>query len=118
VSAQSDRSLCGHPNERNVFLTLEILEQPCAEPDERVVVERLGNKFYRIRARLGFAEKPDVPAALKSCAVRGIGFDLMDTIFFTSRENIISGESTGMAGWRDKLFAYFARNAMPATAFF
>ena len=105
-------------HERNVFLTLEILEQPYAEPDERVVVERLGNEFYRIRARFGFAEKPDVPAALKSCAVRGIGFDLMDTTFFTSRENINSGESTGMAGWRDKLFAYLARNAMPATAFF
>jgi KUP system potassium uptake protein len=105
-------------HERNVFLTLEILEQPLAEPGERVQVERLGNEFYRIHARFGFAEKPDVPAALDSCAVRGLGFDLMDTTFFTSRENIVSGERTGMAGWRDKLFAYLARNAMPATKFF
>jgi KUP system potassium uptake protein len=105
-------------HERNVFMSLEVREEPIAEPAQRVQVERLGDGFYRIRARFGFAEHPDVPTALESCAVRGLGFDLMDTTFFTSRENIISGERTGMAGWRDKLFAYLARNSMPATASF
>ena len=50
--------------------------------------------------------------------MRGLDFDLMETTFFTSRENIIAGDRTGMARWRDLLFAYLTRNAMPATAFF
>ena len=105
-------------HERNIIMTVEVLDEPYAEPGERVHVESLGGEFYRIHARFGFAEDPDVPAALDACAVRGLGFDLMQTTFFTSRENIISGDRTGMARWRDHLFAYLARNAMPATAFF
>ena len=104
-------------HERNVFMSLEVLEQPVAEPDQRVKVEDLGHGFYRIRARFGYAENPDVPSALDSCAVRGLDFEPMDSSFFTSRESIYSGERTGMAGWRDKLFAYLARNQMPATAY-
>ena len=50
--------------------------------------------------------------------MRGLDFDLMETTFFTSRENIIAGDRTGMTRWRDLLFAYLTRNAMPATAFF
>jgi KUP system potassium uptake protein len=105
-------------HERNVIFTVEALDEPYAEPAQRVWVETLDANFYRIRARFGFAEDPDVMAALDACAVRGLGFDTMETTFFTSRENIIAGDRTGMMAWRDKLFAYLARNAMPATAFF
>ncbi len=105
-------------HERNVIVTVQVLDQPYIEAGEGVSIEALGAEFYRIHARFGFAEDPDLPAALEACAVRGLGFDLMETTFFTSRENIISGDRTGMARWRDLLFAYLARNAMPATAFF
>ncbi|KAF1708635.1 potassium transporter Kup [Pseudoxanthomonas sacheonensis] len=103
---------------RNVIVTVEMLDEPDAPPGQRVGVEDLGGEFYRIQARFGFAESPDVLTALDACAVRGLGFELMETTFFTSRENIIAGDRTGMARWRDLLFAYLARNAMPATAFF
>ena len=44
---------------------------------------------------------------------------MMDTTFFLSRETIVAGERRpGMALWRDKLFAFLSRNALPATAFF
>jgi len=105
-------------HERNVIVTVEVLDEPFAPAHARVAVARLGGELYRIRARFGFAEDPDVPAALDACAVRGLGFDLMETTFFTSRENISAGDRTGMAGWRDRLFAFLSRNAMPATAFF
>ena len=49
----------------------------------------------------------------------GLPFDLMDTTFFLSRENIVADvRRPGMALWRDKLFAFMSRNALPATAFF
>ncbi|MGH8163444.1 MAG: KUP/HAK/KT family potassium transporter, partial [Rhodanobacteraceae bacterium] len=105
-------------HERNVILTGDTLETPYADPDERLQIEDLSHGFYRVTLRFGFAEDPDVPAALDNCATRGVGFDMMDTTFFLSRETIVATERPGMALWRDKLFAFMARNALPATAFF
>ncbi|MGH8213000.1 MAG: potassium transporter Kup, partial [Rhodanobacteraceae bacterium] len=105
-------------HERNVILTGETLETPFADPDERIQIEDLGHDFYRVTLRFGFAEDPDLPRALERCAAKGLGFDMMDTTFFLSRETIVATERPGMALWRDKLFAFMARNALPATAFF
>ncbi|MBS0556583.1 MAG: potassium transporter Kup [Proteobacteria bacterium] len=105
-------------HERNVLLTVETLESPVAEFSERTEITALGHDFFRLTLRFGFAEDPDIPNALSSCAAKGIGFDLMDTTFFVSRESIVATDRAGMPLWRDKLFAFLARNANPATAFF
>ncbi len=105
-------------HERNVLLTVEVLETPTAEPDERVAVEALGNDFYKLILRFGFAEDPDVPDAVAAIDDCGLPFDLMDTTFFLSRESIVATDRPGMVRWRDKLFVFMQRNATPATAFF
>lgn len=105
-------------HERNVILSVETLETPLAEAGERTELRDLGHGFHALMLRFGFAEDPDVPAALAECAQRGISFDMMDTTFFLSRETIVASQRAGMALWRDRLFAILSRNAMPATAFF
>ena len=106
-------------HERNVLLTVETLETPVADADERIQITPLNDDFVALELRFGFAEDPNVPLALSSCAREGLLFDMMDTTFFLSRENIVADtHRPGMALWRDKLFAFLSRNAMPATAFF
>ena len=106
-------------HERNVLLTVEVLETPVAEAGERIRIDALGDEFYGIALRFGFAEDPNVPLALSQCARVGLAFDMMDTTFFLSRETIVADKRRpGMALWRDKLFAFLSRNALPATAFF
>jgi KUP system potassium uptake protein len=105
-------------HKRNVILTVDTLETPYADPDERIEVSDLGHDFHRVLLRFGFAEDPNVPAALHACAKRGLDINMMDTTFFLSRETIVATDRPGMALWRDKLFAFLARNALPATAFF
>ncbi|MBB6186412.1 potassium transporter Kup [Rhodanobacter sp. MP7CTX1] len=106
-------------HERNVLLTAEILETPAADADERILIVPLGDEFYRLSLRFGFAEDPNIPLALSKCSNAGLPFDMMDTTFFLSRENIVADKGRpGMVLWRDKLFAFMARNALPATAFF
>jgi KUP system potassium uptake protein len=105
-------------HERNVLLTVEVLETPTAEAGERVSVESLGNDFYKLTLRFGFTEDPDVPETLEAITRCGLPFDLMDTTFFLSRESIVATDRPGMALWRDKLFVFMQRNATPATAFF
>jgi KUP system potassium uptake protein len=104
-------------HERNVFLTVDTLNVPYAH--KRLRIEEIRDGFYRVVARFGFMETPDVPLALmRSCDDDGIYVDPMDTTYFASRETIVAGRRRGMPIWRDKLFAVMHRNAAPATGFF
>jgi KUP system potassium uptake protein len=105
-------------HERNVLMTVETLDSPVAEYSERTEITALGHEFYRVTIRFGFAEDPDIPKGLQSCAAKGMGFDMMDTTFFVSRETVVATDRPGMPLWRDKLFAFLGRNASSATAFF
>jgi KUP system potassium uptake protein len=101
-----------------VSLTVATVDTPIAEADERISVEALGDQFFKLSLRFGFVEDPDVPLTLTTIKQCGLPFDLMDTTFFLSRESIVATDRPGMALWRDKLFAFMQRNAIPATAFF
>jgi KUP system potassium uptake protein len=105
-------------HEQNTVLTVEWLETPTAEPEERIELVSLGHEFHQLTLRYGFAEDPDVPDMLAKCEKVGLVFDMMDTTFFLSRESIVATDNRGMVKWRDKLFAFMQRNALPATAFF
>ena len=105
-------------HERNVLLTVETLEVPIAEYGERTEITALGHEFFRLVIRFGFAEDPDIPAAMERCEAKGMDFDMMDTTFFISRETVVATDRPGMPLWRDKLFAFLSRNASSATAFF
>ena len=106
-------------HERNVLLTVQTLEAPRAEPEEQLELTRLEDGFARLILRVGFAEDADVPRLLARCTRLGECFDMMDTTFFLSRESVVpTSGRPGMAPWRENLFLFLARNAMPATAFF
>jgi len=105
-------------HERNILLTVETLDAPTAQYGERTEITALGHDFYRLILRFGFSEEPHIPQALQSCEAKGLGFEMMDTTFFLSRESIIATDRPGMPLWRDKIFVYLVRNASSATAFF
>ena len=100
------------------LMTVETLGVPIADGGDRLEVAPLGYNFFRVVVRFGFAEDPDIPAAIAACTVDGRQFDMMDTTFFVSRETVVATDRPGMALWRDRLFAFLARNASSATAFF
>jgi KUP system potassium uptake protein len=107
-------------HEQTVFLTIVTHDVPRVPREDRVQLERLLNGFYRLEAWYGFTEQPDIDEILAASRLRyGMHFDVMDTSFFLSRETVIpTSEITGMALWRDHLFAWMSRNATRATDFF
>ncbi|HSN20743.1 MAG TPA: potassium transporter Kup [Usitatibacter sp.] len=106
-------------HERNVFLTVEFAEVPWIAAGEQVACETLGHDCWRVRARYGFMDRPDVTLALERCAPHGLAFEPMDTSYFLSREKIVPVEGAGgMALWRERLFAVLARNAGSITDYF
>lgn len=105
-------------HQRNVILTVVIEDKPYVTAGNRLLIDELGNDFYRVRIFYGFMDRPDVPAALAECGKQGLAFDMMSTSFFTSRALIVSAPNPGMMKWREKLFIALSKNAVNAADFF
>jgi len=106
-------------HEQNVFLTVELRDVPWVAPEHRVGCARLANDCWRVVARYGFMEQPDVALALEVVAPDGLQLDPMEVTYFLSREKIVPGQNEkGMARWRDRMFAAMARNSSSVTDFF
>jgi len=101
-----------------VFLTVETQERPRVSRRERIDVADLGHGIYRVVARYGFMEDPDVPELLTKVEAPGLSFPPGDTSFFLGKETIFATKRPGMALWRERLFAFMSRNARSATLFF
>lgn len=105
-------------HETVLFLTVKIKDEPWVDDADRILLEVMGDEFYRVTVNYGFKDGPDLPMALAGLKIRGVALNLMETSFFLSRETLITTEMPGMAPWREKLFVSMARNGSSATAFF
>ena len=105
-------------HEKIVFLTTVTEEVPYVSKERHLSAENLGGGIFRLVARYGFMETPDVPSLLKSAAKVGLQFDMMSTTFFLGRETLVPSSKPQMAPWRARLFALMSRNAQSATSFF
>ena len=100
-------------HERVVFLTVEIRDVPWVPFDERVTLRRLGNGCWMVRMRYGFMNRPDVTRALELSGMLGLEFDLMQTSFFLSRQQVVPGARgpSSKSRWRERMVAAMARNS-------
>jgi KUP system potassium uptake protein len=105
-------------HERVVLLTVVIRDIPWVSPGERVDIKALGHGVYRVIVHFGFMDRPDVSQALALCEPRGLALDPMQTWFLLSRATVIPTVGTGMAMWRERLFAGMARHARTAGDYF
>jgi KUP system potassium uptake protein len=106
-------------HQRNVFLTVEFSELPWVRFEERVACEPLGNDCWLVRVRFGFMNRPDVALALELCGPQGLQLDPMAVSYFLSREQVVpTAGRGGKAPWRDRLFAFLARNTGSVIDFF
>jgi KUP system potassium uptake protein len=106
-------------HEQNAFLTIEFAEVPWVDGTERVNCEPVAKDCWRIVARYGFLERPDVAEVLEACAPCGLDIDPMNVTYFLSREKIVPGTSDrGVGRWRNGLFAAMARNAGSLSDYF
>ena len=104
---------------RSDAVTVELRDVPWVNRNHRVVSERLAGDCWRITARYGFMERPDVAHALELCAPGGLQLDPMQVTYFLSREKIVPGTSArGAARWCDRVFAAMARNAGSISDYF
>ena len=105
-------------HEQVVLLTVAMLNTPARVDTEAIDVQPVSSGFYRVIARFGFMETPDVPAALRLARDQGLNWREEDTTFYLADLTLLANDGIGMSAFRDKVFIFLSRNARRATNFF
>jgi KUP system potassium uptake protein len=105
-------------HEQNIILTVRFQEIPYVADENRLQVEKLAAGFWKVQVDYGFMDQPDIPRALRLCAGKGLVVDEAAVSYFLSREIVVPTPGTGMAHWREALFATMSRNAGSVVEFF
>ena len=104
-------------HEQNLFVTVRSHEVPWIPMDKRIEMEALGHHCWQVVVHYGFKNDVDLPRALEHARLRGCQLEPMATSYFLSRDVVIPTLGSGMAPWREKLFAQMHHNASGAAAF-
>jgi KUP system potassium uptake protein len=104
-------------HEINLFVTVLNHEVPWIGMNKRLSIESLGHDCWSVIVNYGFKNDPDLPKALMNLKGHGCEIDPMTTSYFLSRDSIVPTLGSGMALWREKLFAQMHLNASGAADF-
>jgi KUP system potassium uptake protein len=102
---------------QNLFVTVNNHEVPWIEADKRLEVLALGHDCWQVNVHYGFMNDLDLPKALQKIQGEGYRLDAMTTSYFLSRDMVVPTIGSGMAIWREKLFAQMHHNASGAADF-
>ncbi len=105
-------------HEQNLIMTVTFEEVPRVPVAERLRVTPLVKGFWRVELSYGFMDEPDIPKALEQCLNCGLSIDQGAISYFLSREIVVPTPGSGMAHWRESLFATMSRNAGSVADFF
>jgi KUP system potassium uptake protein len=106
-------------HEQVILLSVVTKEVPRVSAEKRLEVIKMEQGFSQVIVNYGFMQSPHVPVALRECESFGLKVDLDTTTYYLARETLIpSLKRPGMVLWREKLFSFMTRNALPATDFF
>jgi KUP system potassium uptake protein len=108
----------GMLREQVVLLSIQMLDIPFVEPRRRLAETDLGNEFYRVVARFGYAESPNVPAVLEACAIHGLAVDFERITYVVGRDALRLRYEHGPLSIARRVFAFLSRNQAPAVGYF
>jgi KUP system potassium uptake protein len=104
---------------RQVVLLSVVTENvPFVVGNSSFTMRELGQGFYRVVARVGFMQQPNVPKILTRCERQGLTIRSADTTYYLGRQTLLTTGKSQVARWRKMLFSFLARNSRPPTAFF
>ncbi len=81
-------------------------------------VRELSRGFWRIIVHYGFADEPNLPAAMQMAAKHGLVMDPEAVSYFIGRERIVPRAKSAMSGWRRWLFILLSDTEISASDYF
>ena len=101
-----------------VLLSIMTENVPFAVGNSALEVRELGNGFYRVMAKVGFMQQPNVPRILARCEKFELVANPSDTTYYLGRQSLLTTGKTKIAKWRKMLFGFLAHNSRSPTSFF
>ena len=101
-----------------VLLSVVTENVPFVVGQSSFTLSELGHGFYRVIARVGFMQQPNVPRILARCERQGLTVSSADTTYYLGRQTLLTTGKSRVARWRKMLFSFLAHNSRPPTAFF
>jgi KUP system potassium uptake protein len=106
-------------HEHLFILTAAIQPIPWIRNAERLAVEEIAPNLWRLSARYGFMERPDIPALLAQARAHGCKVDLSDVTYYVGHETVVHREDgKALPEWIEGLFALMQRNSVHVSDFF
>ena len=106
-------------HEHLFILTVTIQPIPWIRNAERLAVEEIAPNLWRLSARYGFMERPDIPALLAQARAHGCKVDLSDVTYYVGHETVVHREDgKALPEWIEGLFALMQRNSVHVSDFF
>jgi KUP system potassium uptake protein len=100
-----------------IILTIMNVKVPHIYPEGRLELEHPTDGFYRVIAKYGFMDIPNIPEIISELNKKELVIKLENTTFFLGRETLIPSKK-GISRIRDKIFILLSNNAQRATDFF
>ena len=107
----------GVVHERVILLKVATERTPRVTEDGRLKVAQLPSGFQLASLAFGFAEKPDLMAAL-DLHREELGCDPEAASFFIGRETPVPSVRPELSRWQEALFGFMTRNAVSASDYF
>lgn len=105
-------------HEHIVIVTVETVNMPHVPDADRASIERLSDRFERVRLRFGFMETPNVNRGLGLCRKLGLDFQGKKTSFFLGRRKLVARATVGMPAWQDRIYILTSRLAADPSDFY
>lgn len=104
-------------HKKTIILTIQPERSPRVPAENRLEVADLGNGIWRVIARFGFMEQPNVPEILATCNQHGLSCNPEQASFFLGRETIVPTDKN-LPIWQARFFALLSRSSQSAMEFF
>ncbi|MBA3540545.1 MAG: potassium transporter Kup [Deltaproteobacteria bacterium] len=101
-----------------VLLSLVTENVPFVVGSSSIAVRDLGQGFFRVVARIGFVQQPNVPRILQRCGKHALVVNEADTTYYLGRQTLLTSGKSRMARWRKMLFSFLSHNSRSPTTFF
>jgi KUP system potassium uptake protein len=101
-----------------VLLSIATENVPFVVGNSSLTVRGLGHGFYRVLARVGFMQQPNVPKILGRCERHGLSVAATDTTYYLGRQTLLTTGKSHLARWRKILFSFLSKNSRAPTEFF
>ena len=105
-------------HEEVIFLTIQPEDIPVFPETDRLAFESMGQGFYRIIARYGFMETPNVPKIVDRAFRAKMIPHVPPISYYLGRETLLLTGKSKMSRWRLHVFAFLSRNSQSAVSYF